>query len=169
MDLKEYITMELEGLKRGIDRVFNGLTQQELQWRPACGCNSIGLIFFHVAKSEDNFIQEVIQGKPQLWSAGKWYQKLNMSEKESGAHYTIDQVNAFPVPNVKDVFAYYDAVRTQTLNYLQTLKASDFEKKFKLPFGEFPLAGIFSIIVSHTAQHVGEISYLRGLQRGMDK
>jgi DinB superfamily len=169
MELKEYITMELEGLKRGIDRVFNGLTQAEMQWRPACGCNSIGLIFFHVAKSEDAFIQEVVQGKPQLWSAGKWYEKLHMSEKESGAHYTIDQVNTFPVPDVKDVFAYYDAVRNQTMNYLKTLNPADFEKKFKLPFGEFSLAGIFSIIVSHTAQHVGEISYLRGLQRGMDK
>ncbi len=48
MDLKEYINMELDGVKRGIGRVLNGLTQEEIAWRPACGCNSIGLILFHI-------------------------------------------------------------------------------------------------------------------------
>jgi hypothetical protein len=31
------------------------------------------------------------------------------------------------------------------------------------------VAGVFSVIVSHTAQHNGEIGYLRGMLKGMDK
>jgi hypothetical protein len=38
-----------------------------------------------------------------------------------------------------------------------------------MPWGEFNVAGIFSIIISHTSGHIGEIAYLRGLLRGMDK
>jgi hypothetical protein len=34
-----------------------------------------------------------------------------MTETEAGAHYTMDQVNAFPVPEMKDLLAYYEAVR----------------------------------------------------------
>jgi len=170
MELKEYIRMEFDGLERSSKRVLDGLTQDEVLWRPACGCNSIGLILFHTARSEDSFIQGRLKGKPELWETGKWYKKLNLAENEAGAHYTAEQVNAFPVPKFEDLLAYYAAARVQTMNYLKTMTAASFDKKIKMPhFGEISLAGIFSIIVSHSAQHIGEISYLRGLQRGMDK
>ena len=169
MDLKSYIKSELDGLKRNTGRVTNTLTQQELMWRPACGCNSMGLILFHVARSEDSMVQGAMQGKPQIWETGKWYNKLNMAESEAGAHYTIEQVNAFPVPDMRDLMAYMDEVRAQTLEYLDSLTPAGFEKTVKMPFGEFSVAGMFSLIVSHAAGHLGEISYLRGLLRGMDK
>ncbi len=94
---------------------------------------------------------------------------MNLPESEAGAHYTVEQVNAFKVPPVGDILAYYDAVRKETQDYLMNLKPEDFDKKVKLPFGEFSVAGIFSIISGHSSQHVGEMSYLRGIQRGMDK
>jgi hypothetical protein len=170
MELKDYILMEIEGLKRGSTRALDTLTQPELVWRPACGCNSIGLILFHIAKSEDSFIQARLRGQPEIYVSGKWYEKLKLSKDEAGAHYTVDQVNAFPVPQLKDLLAYYDAVRGGTLEYLKSLKAADLDKKITLPhFGEMSVAAIISIIASHTSQHLGEISYLRGLQRGMDK
>ncbi len=170
MELKDYILMEIEGLKRSSTRALDTLKQPELSWRPACGCNSIGLILFHVAKSEDSFIQARLRGKPELYESGKWYEKLNLAKDEAGAHYTVDQVNAFPVPDLKVLLAYYDAVRANTLEYLKGLKAVDLEKKITMPhFGEMTQAAIFSIIVSHTSQHLGEISYLRGILRGMDK
>lgn len=169
MELKDYIRMELDGLKRGLDRVINGLTQSELSWRPACGCNSIGLILYHCARSEDSFIQGTLAGQKQIWETGNWYQKMNKPLEDGGAHYTIEQVNSFQVPDLKDILEYYDAVRAATLKYLDSLNPADFEKKVQLPFGEFNVAGIFSLTASHTSQHIGEMSYLRGLQRGMDK
>ena len=169
MELKEYIKNELDGLKRVSTRILNTLTQQELMWRPACGCNSMGLILFHVARSEDSFIQATLQNKPQIWESGKWYHKMSLAEGEIGAHFTIDQVNAFPVPEMKNILDYYEAVRAETLNYLSSLDIREFDKVVKLRFGDFTVAGIFSLIVSHTAEHLGEISYLRGMLRGMDK
>jgi len=170
MEIREYVQMELDGLKRSMSRVLKGLTQSELMWRPACGCNSIGLILFHTARSEDQFVQARLQGRPQVWESEKWFTKLNMAESEAGGHYTVDQVNAFPVPDVKDLMAYYDAVRARTTEYLKTLTPDSFERKITMPpFGELAAAMMWNIVVTHTAQHVGEISYLRGLQRGMDK
>jgi hypothetical protein len=169
MELKDYIKSELDGLKRNTGRVLNTLTQQEMTWRPAAGCNSLGLILFHLARSEDSMVQGTMAGKSQVWDNEKWYQKLNMAQNEAGAHYTIDQVNAFTVPDIKILMSYYDAVRVKTVEYLQGITPAEFERKVKLPFGEFTIAGMFSIVVSHTTGHIGEISYLRGLLRGMDK
>jgi uncharacterized damage-inducible protein DinB len=169
MELRDYIKNELDSLKRASAKVLNTLTQRELSWKPADGCNSMGLILFHIARSEDSFIQTKVQGKPQIWESGKWYNKFNMAESETGAQYTLDQVNAFLVPDIKDLEDYYEVVRAKTLDYLNSLTPETFNKTVKLQFGEFTVAGVFSLVINHTAQHMGEISYLRGMLRGMNK
>lgn len=170
MEVKDYIQGQLEGLKRSSGRILKDLTQQEYAWRPASGCNSIGLILFHVARSEDMFIQERLQQKPTIWESEKWYLRLKMPQTEAGSHYTVDQVNAFPVPDAKELVAYHDAVRARTVEYLASLKPADLDRKFAMPpFGEMSVGGMFSLVTSHASQHMGEISYLRGIQRGMDK
>jgi hypothetical protein len=170
MELKDYILMEIEGLKRNSSRVLDTLKQSEIAWKPASGCNSIGLILFHIAKSEDSFVQSRLKQKPELYESGKWYEKLNLPKDEAGAHYTVDQVNAFPVPELKTLLAYFEAVRANTLEYLKSLSAADLDRKITMPhFGEISAAGMFSLITGHASGHIGEMSYLRGIQRGMDK
>ena len=169
MNVKEYINSELEGLNSGSARVLDTLTQSEITWRPACGCNSMGLVLFHITRSEDNFVQRTLQDKPLLWESEKWYSKLGMDVNEAGSHYDIDQVNTFPVPNIQELITYHRVVRTSTIKYLNSLSQEDFDRKVTLPFGEFTVAGVFAVIVRHFAQHIGEISYLRGMLRGLDK
>ncbi len=167
MDLKGYLKMELDGLSRHVEHTLKDLPQADLAWRPACGCNSMGLILFHCARSEDHFIQGTLAKTPQVFE--KWCKKMNKAADDGGAHYTVDQVNSFVVPDLKDILDYWAEVRKSTIKYLDGLKDADFDQKVKMPWGEFSVAGIFSIIVSHAAGHIGEIAYLRGLLRGMDK
>ncbi|MFA5308442.1 MAG: DinB family protein [Dehalococcoidales bacterium] len=169
MDLKEFLRMQIEGMGMGLKRATDGLTQKEIEWQPACGCNSIGLILFHIAKSEDSFIQKTLKGGAELYESGQWYTKLGLDLKEAGAHYTVDQVNAFKVPKLAKILAYQAAVRKATLAYVSKMKAADLDKVMKMPWGEMPAAMILSLVISHASQHLGEVSYLRGLQRGMDK
>ena len=161
--------MQIEGLDRGLKRVINGLTQEEIAWRPASGCNSIGLILFHLFRSEDSIIQDLLKGKKELWEAGRWYQQLNLDPKDTGGHYTVEQVNAFTAPALEAILKYGEAVRAATLAYVDALKMEDLDKTVKMPWGEMSVAMMVSLIVEHAAQHIGEMSYLRGLQRGMDK
>lgn len=169
MEAKEYLLIEIDGLDRNIKRVIDGLTQSEIAWRPAHGANSIGLILFHAARSEDSFIHGWLEDKPQLWETGKWYEKMGVPKDEAGGHYTAEQVDAFPVPELAELMAYADAVRAETKKYFGYLTAADFDRKITVPhFGEMPMAVVLSLIVGHDAQHTGEISYIRGLQRGLD-
>ena len=169
MEAKDYIRIELDGLERSMKRVVTGLTKPECAWRPASGCNSIGLILFHTARSEDSFVQSRMQGKPEVWVTGKWYEKLHLPETEVGSHYTIQQVNTFPTPDLEETLAYYATVRAKTLEYLKELAPDAFERTLTMPQGRTAsVAAIFALIVSHAAQHVGEISYLRGVQRGAE-
>jgi hypothetical protein len=186
MEMKELIQNGLENVKRVFDRTLEGLTPAELKWQPRPDANSIGLILFHSIRSEDHSIHR-LQGKPQLWESDKLYQKFNKTIDDGGAHYTAEQVAAFVVPDLKELLAYGELVRKETLSYLKGLKPKDFDKKVNLPPPPAPMAmpagrptppwppfnpivGLMLLhVVTHLSEHAGEISYIRGLQRGMDK
>ena len=186
MEMKDLIQDGLENSKRVLDRTLDGLTPAELKWQPRPDANSIGLILFHSIRSEDRLIH-ILQSKPQLWESENLYQKFNKKIEDGGAHYTVEQVAAFVVPDLKDLIAYAEAVRKNTIEYLKGLKPKDFDKKVNLPpppahmvmpagrpvpkWPPFnPIVGTMLIHeVTHLSEHAGEISYIRGLQRGMDK
>jgi hypothetical protein len=169
MEIKEFVRLELDNTKRGISKVLTGLTRQEINWRPCSGCNSIGLIAYHVARFEDSVIQTRIQEKPQVWELDKWYVKMNLPVEDVGAHYTVDQVNAFPVPELEDILGYSEAVRVKTGDYLNTLSANELNRQITMRMGPTTISGVLALLVGHTFGHIGEISYLRGIQRGMEK
>jgi DinB superfamily len=169
MEVKEFIRLELDNAKRGISRALDGLTRQEITWRPCSGCNSIGLIVYHLARFEDSLIQNRLQGKPQIWETDKWYQKMSLPMEDVGAHYTIDLVNAFVVPELADIINYADAVREKTLDYLKNMQSDELSRQITMLRGPMPVSGVLVILIGHAFQHMGEISYLRGMQRGMDK
>jgi hypothetical protein len=170
MELKDYILAELEGLENTLKRVTDGLTRSEVCWRPGYGCNSIGLILYHLARSEDMFVQTRLRQTTEIWETGKYWESLNVSKDEAGSHYTPQQVNEFPVSDLSETLKYYEAVRVETAKYVKSMQPEDFDRKISLggPFGEMPVSLILGIVVSHTNQHFGEISYLRGLQRGQE-
>lgn len=189
MEMKELIQIGLANNKRSLDRTLDGLTQAEVQWQPKPDANSIGLILFDISRSEDASVQSRLRDKPQLWEAEKWYQKLGKDTKDTGGHYSAEQVAAFIVPDLKNLLEYAEAVRKQTLEYLKELTPADFDKKVNLPpmgpppvmpagthtppgpspFRDMTVGSFLMMNVTHFAQHIGEISYLRCLQRGMNK
>ncbi len=186
MEVKEFVQNGLENIKRVIDRTLDTLTPEELKWQPRPDANSIGLILFHMIRSEDSSIH-MLQGKTQLWETEKWYQKFNKAVNDGGAHYTAEQVAAFVVPDFKELLSYAEAVRKITIEYLKGLKPEDLDRKIELPPPPAPAAGtegrpvpprppfnpivgsILLMLITHLAEHAGEISYIRGLKRGMDK
>ena len=185
MEMKDLIQNGLDNTKRVLDRTLDGLTAAELKWQPRPDANSI-LILFHVIRVEDS-IAHRIQDKPQLWESEKWYQKFNKTIDDGGAHYTSEQIAAFVVPDLKDLLTYAASVRKNTLEYLNQLKPKDFDKKVSMPPPPAsmvmparspaaprpplnPVVGSELMhLVTELSGHAGEISYLRGLQRGLDK
>jgi uncharacterized damage-inducible protein DinB len=170
MEMKDFIKGALDRAKQGTTRAVDGLSHNELIWRPGPECNSIGLILFHQTRFEDSFVQGRIVGKPQVWESDKWYEKLNMPASESGSGYTTEQLAAFRVPELKDLLGYADAVRAKTLEYLKSAPNNEFDRVINMPrFGDVAVGVLLTLVIVHMAQHAGEIAYLRGIQRGMNK
>ena len=166
---KAFIQTVLEDLQLSLDTVLDGLTQAEAVWQPSDSLNSIGLILFHTARSEDFFIQELVRGQSQVWEKDNWFERCKLPREERGRHYTAEQVKAFVPPDITLIKAYNASVRAHTLDYLAGLTSEEYNRVVTTSRGERPVAGFLSNIITHAAQHTGEICYLRGLQRGLNK
>jgi uncharacterized damage-inducible protein DinB len=174
MDSIQLLKNGLDSATKNVERTLDGLTMEEINWHPRPDANSIGLILFHMARSEDSLINGLIQGKNQLWETAEWYKKLGKAVDDGGAHYSAEQVEKFVTPDMAKLKEYSDAVRKQTLAYLDTLTPAKLDDKVTFPEGSKmpfePIVGILvSLTVNHAVGHAGEISYIRGLKRGMDK
>ena len=170
MEVNDFILATLERMQQAVTTAVDGLTHEELAWRPGAEANPIGFILWHLLRVEDALVQATIQKKPQVWVSEKWYQKLNLPEADSGGRYTAEQVAAFPVPELKDLLGYAEAVRARTVEYLKAMTPDKFDEIIQTPFlGEVAIGKTFAFLLCEINQHIGQIAYLRGLQRGLNK
>ena len=171
METSDFILDTLEQEQNARMEAVNGLSHEELTWRPGAEANSIGFILWHQIRCEDSMVQGMIQQKPQVWVSGKWHQRLGVTEnpQDDGWGYTAEQVAAFLVPELKELLGYAEAIRTQTIKYLKATTADKLEQVVQTPMGELTTGQSLALLLSEIAQHTGQIAYLRGLQRGLDK
>jgi uncharacterized damage-inducible protein DinB len=172
MNLSDFILDNLDRIQRVLAEAVDSLTYEELTWRPGAEANPIGFILWHQARCEDTYIQSLIRGQPQVWVSEKWYQKLNLPDDpwDNGNDYTAAQVAGFPVPALKDLSAYAEAVRARTVACLEGMTPEDLSREISPPeFWGDNLAKLLSYMLCELTQHTGQIAYLRGLQRGLNK
>ena len=172
MNLRDFILDNLERIQQVLTEAVDSLTYDELTWQPRAGANPIGFILWHQVRCEDTYIQTLIRRQPQVWVSEKWYQKLNLSDDpwDNGNDYTAEQVAGFPVPKIKDLLGYAEAVRARTVTYLKGITSDQFDEEIQQPeFEGINIGKLFSYMLCELTQHIGQIAYLRGLQRGLNK
>jgi len=167
MEAKELITKSLEQSQGALTRSLDGLSQQEVAWCPGPECNSIAFTLWHTARVEDMFMNRMIQGQPEIYTSESWQEKLGTPDK--AARYTVEELQAWPVPDMAVLREYSDAVRKNTLSLLEAMPV---EKLSQAANPERPMGTVGDMLgrmSTEIAMHVGQIAYLRGMQRGLDK
>ncbi|MDY6892490.1 MAG: DinB family protein [Chloroflexota bacterium] len=173
MKINEFIEQTLKMAQRGLRKSVEDLNPGELEWKPGPESNPVGFILWHMARAEDAMINSIARGgQPQLWETEKWHEKSGMSAdaNDTGLMYTAEQVASFKIPELSVLLDYQDAVRGQSLEYVRGMEPANFEEKVQFPFGpEITKGRMFTMLISEVYQHWGQIAYLRGLMRGLNK
>jgi len=167
MEAKELLLRSLEQSQGYLTRALDGLTQEEFAWCPNDECNSIAFTLWHTARVEDFFVNRVIQRGKELYEADGWQEKLGTPVK--AYQYTVEELQAWPVPKMEVLKDYADSIREKTLAFLNSIPP---EKLAEVPRPERSSDSIGAILgrmSTEVALHVGQIAYLRGMQRGLDK
>ena len=107
-----------------------------------------------------------LEGRNQVWADDAWNVKFGMSADldDHGYGHTSAQVAAV-VPATATLLAeYQEAVATRTEAYLRSLPEAALEEIIDRSWDPPVTRGVrLTSVVNETAQHVGQVSYVRGL------
>ena len=82
---------------------------------------------------------------------------------------TPAQIAGFLVPPLETVQGYGKSVRKHTLEFLRQLPAEKLDDKPRPDRSEQTIVDTFQRVILELTLHIGQITYLRGMQRGLDK
>ena len=70
MALQEFIRESFETNWEWLARYIDGLTQEEIEYRPNDQCHSIGFILWHYGRALDMWTQSLARRREQLYEQG---------------------------------------------------------------------------------------------------
>lgn len=170
MDFRNVVELALDEYMQDLLKALDGLTPDERRYQPGPESNHIDYTVWHMARVEDGWMNRGIRRGPQVWDRDGWAAKLGLPESDSGFGYTAEQVTAFPAFDLDELMNYYRAVRADALELIQSFSDEDLERAPNPERNpENTIAKILSHVLIEEAEHVGQVAYIRGLQRGLSK
>jgi uncharacterized damage-inducible protein DinB len=169
MTYKDAVLNGLDEFLQGLKKAVDGLTAEELRFQASPTSNHITWLVWHMARVEDSWLTRV-SGTDSVWDTGGWAAKTGLTgeEYQRGNSRTIEEVTAMPEVPVATLLSYYEAVRARTLGVLDGMTDADMAKTQDNTYrGTTTNAWIFGHIIVEESQHLGQIAFIRGMQRGL--
>src|SRR5437879_11789899 len=93
MDCKDLIVDGLKRVDEDLRAALEGLSAEQLRFRPAEHANSIAWLAWHLTRVQDDHISE-LAGRPQAWIAEGWHARFGKpaDPSDTGFGYGPDQV-----------------------------------------------------------------------------
>ena len=162
------------GLNEAFDklkRALDGLSEDELHWRPALESNTIDWMVWHMARVEDNWINTRLRETESIWDREGWAERVGVEIPDNGYGQSAEEIRAIPTFNVPIVMEYYSAVRQGTSDYFANeMQEADLAKELPHPrYDPITYAWVLGHLLCEEAEHLGQIEYLRGMMRGLNK
>jgi hypothetical protein len=149
-----------------IPAVLDGLTGEDLLWRPDSEANSIGWLVWHLTRVEDDHMA-ALGHIEQAWAADGWYQRFGLPYVKTahGFRMTPTEVGMFNTRDTRLLNGYAAAVWLQTQAILDSLSKDDVEVVIDPRYTPPVTVGVRLVsVLVETSQHIGQAGYVRGLR-----
>jgi uncharacterized damage-inducible protein DinB len=145
---------------------LEGLTDEQIKWRPSDKANSIGSILLHLTRMHDRDLPRCFD-QPEVWESEGWKEKLGFPEPEPPARFetghTFDKINGGNA-QLQQLIDYTTKVRQTVLQQLSTADMSALQKPLEQGnHPEWSGAAWLMHAALHESHHQGQIDYLKGL------
>jgi hypothetical protein len=127
---------------------LEGITEEELLWRPIPEMNAAGKILRHMARISLVLLPQVVEGT----TTGRWDDEYEKSEH-----------------SLPEMISDLEAGRVKVLKGLQRLEERSLDVEIPLWGGTHRRAEGINMLVSELVYHAGQIALLRGAYRRMKK
>jgi hypothetical protein len=142
---------------------LDGLSADELAWRPGPSANPIGWLVWHLARVQDDHVA-FVAGLEQVWTAQGYAADLDLplDDGDIGYGHSAEQVASVRAEAPR-LAAYVEAVTRQSTAWLER-GGHDWDRvvddRWDPPV---TLAVRLVSVVDDCAQHAGQAGYVRGL------
>jgi hypothetical protein len=152
-------------VREQVHATVDGLTVEQLHWRPAAESNPIAWLLWHLARVQDDHVADVA-GLEQVWTAQGWAERFGTPYAPGATGYgqSARDVGELRVSAADLLTGYHDAVHEQTVAYVSALNDADFDQIVDRRWDPPVTLGVRLVsVVSDTLQHVGQAAYVRGV------
>src|SRR5204863_4505613 len=98
---------------------LDGLTAEQLAYRPTEEANSIAWLAWHLTRVQDKQVSD-LAGREQAWIADSWHARFDKpaDPDDTGQRYTAEQVAAVRPASAQLLADYNQAVQERTAEYI---------------------------------------------------
>ena len=166
ININRFIVDRLDASYLWIERLRDGITDEQFYHQPTPDTNSIGWLVWHLSRWRD-WSSAMVSGETEVWISEGWFQRFGMPKEGTGIGDTLEQVTAFR-PDRDLVLSYAEAAHRAIVERVLKLTESQLEEQVIRPGGE-PRAAwrVLGGVIGDSTEHVGQINYLRGMISGL--
>ena len=163
MDAVAFISDCLAQVHLRLLATCEGLSTEQLHWRPAPTANNIGFILWHLSRNEDARVTETGKLGEDVWATGSWHARFGqpVSAPDPGDRMGL---RALAIPSLEVLMGYADAVHQRSAKYVSGLTPEGLDQAPDPARPEYTVSGSLRHLITHKNNHHGQIDYLRGLQ-----
>lgn len=165
MQVSEILIEAFGRIRENVHRVADGMSADDLAFRPDADANSIAWLVWHLTRIQDDHVAD-LAGATQVWSEGDWPERLGFTGDlaETGYGHTTEQVAAIRPDGPEQLIGYHDAVYQRTLDYVRGVAEADLDRVVDYSWDPPVTAGVRLVsVVNDNMQHSGQAGYVRGM------
>jgi len=165
MECRDLVIDGLARVEEDVRQTLQGLSAEQLAFRPAEHANSIAWLAWHLTRVQDDHMSD-LAGRRQAWLDEKWHERFNRpaDKDDTGFGHTQDEVATIRPDSTQVLLDYYTAVHKRSMEYLQRLSCPDMDRVIDTHWNPPVTVGVrLASVVNDCTQHVGQMAYLRGL------
>ena len=166
VDLNRFVLTMTETAYAQVKAACDGLTDEQFFSQPTTDSNPIAWLVWHMSRARD-VITSNISGENQVWVSNGWADNFGMDAEDVGIGDSPEKVAAFQAERSL-VMGYLDDAHEATTRRLSMISAKRCDQLVVYALGdERPVWRALVGMAGDSAQHTGQISYLRGMFTGM--
>jgi hypothetical protein len=152
-------------IEEGVPAVVDGLSVDELLWRPDADANHVAWLVWHLARQQDDQVAH-LAGTDSAWLGDGWMDRFGLPypPETHGWSMSSADVGRFTVADPGLFAAYQGAVHERTLQLLDGLDADRYAEVIDPRWDPPVTVGVRIVsVLDDAAKHLGQAEYVRGL------
>jgi len=153
-----------ERVRDAVHPAVNGLSPDELAFRPDPEANSIAWLVWHLTRIQDDHVAG-LDGSKQVWQAGGWAERfaLPLDDADTGYGHGPEDVAAVTA-DAQMLLGYFEAVHERTLQFVGALAEAELDRVVDRNWDPPVTMSVRLVsVIADDLQHAGQAAYVRGI------